>query len=185
MRWGMEPSTRPAKRSKSKRLSSDYGERLCQRLWDAYGLIASRKNPRRKSNRKPARKCGRNVACLRAGPFGAVGRIRSEVTTHPVRGRNARDGTGRSRRAQDARKRVNPIGCMRNIKAAHSALQGHCGRFGIFCGYSRTAQAYPRRARTGADGARGRRAYIRTGARLCGALGGSWGDLGRPAAIRA
>lgn len=43
MRWAMEPSTPPAKRSKSKRLSSDYGERLYRRLWDAYRLIASRK----------------------------------------------------------------------------------------------------------------------------------------------
>ena len=44
MCWGMEPSTPPAKRSATKRLSSDYGKRLCRRLWDAYGLIASRKN---------------------------------------------------------------------------------------------------------------------------------------------
>lgn len=41
-------------------------------------------------------------------------------------------------------------------------------------GIARTAQAYPRHARTGAGGARGRRAYIRTGAQFCGALGGSW-----------
>lgn len=136
MRWGMERSIPPAKRSATKRLSSDYGERLCQRLWGAHRMIASRRESAQKSNRKPARKRGRNVACLRAGPFGGVGRITGRAAAHPAGGHNARGDAGHARRAQDARKRADPIGCIRNIKTAQNAVWGHCERRGIFCGHS-------------------------------------------------
>lgn len=178
MCWGMEPSTRPAKRSKSKRLSSDYGKRLCQRLWDAYGAIASRKNPRRKSNRKPARKNGRNVACLRAGPFAASGRILGGALAQSARRHSAHGIAGRARRAQDARKRVYPIGCMWNIKAAHNALQGHCERCGIFCGYGRNGAGMPtarengrRRGERAPGVRRDGRAVLRGAGRLLGRSG--------------
>ena len=106
MCWGTELSTPPAKRSATKRLcqrlSSDYGKRLCQRLWDAHRLIGVPLEPAQKPNRKPARKCGRNAAGLRAGPFAASGRILCGAAAHPAIGNSAHDVAGRARRAQYA-----------------------------------------------------------------------------------
>ena len=139
MRWGTEPSTPLAKRSKSKQLSSDYA--------NDYGTHIERSGlplePVQKSNRKPARKCGRNVAHLRAGPFAVSERIPGGTAAHPARQRNAHDIAGRDRWAQGTRKYVYPIRCMQNIKAAHNAVNGHCERRCIFCGYSRDGAGIP------------------------------------------
>ena len=95
MRWGMEPSTPPAKRSKSKRLSSDYGKRLCQRLWDAYGLIASRKNLEENRIENPLG----NAAEM----WPAAGRVplRPPGGSSAGRSRGLQDGTARTA-SQDA-----------------------------------------------------------------------------------
>lgn len=122
MRWGMEPSTPPAKRSKSKRLSSDYGKRLCQRLWDAYGLIASRKNLEENRSENPLGNAAEMWPASGRDPFGAVGQILGGALARPARRHNAHGIAGRARRAQDVRKRVDPIGCIQNIKAARNAL---------------------------------------------------------------
>ena len=85
MCWAMEPSTPPAKRSATKRLSSDYGKRLCRRLWDAYGLIASRKNLEENRIENPLG----NAAEM----WPASGRV--------LLGRSGRSSAGHSRGLQD------------------------------------------------------------------------------------
>ena len=118
---------------------------------------------------------GGSLCCLRADPRRAA--------AHPARGHNAHGIAGRARRAQDAQKRVDPIGCMRNIKTAHNALQGHCERRGIFCRHGRSGAGIPtarengRRRGERAPGVHpDRRAVLRGAGRLLGAF---WGGLPR------
>lgn len=148
MYWGMEPSTRPAKRSKSKRLSSDYisDKRLWQatikRLWDAYRLIASRKTSRKiesKTRSEMRPECGSPPGGFFCGGWAVPRR----VLMQSARRHGAHGAAERARRAQDARKRTDPIGCMQSIKAAQNALQRYCGRCGIFCRYSRNGAGMP------------------------------------------
>lgn len=88
-------------------------------------------------------------------PGGSLCGLRADprrAGAHPARGHNAHGITGRARWAQDAQKRVYPVGCMRNIKAAHSADYGHCERCGIFCWHSRSGTGIP----TARENGRGR-----------------------------
>ena len=183
MCWGMEPSTPPAKRSKSKRLSSDYGKRLCQRLWDAHRLIGAssrtraKTEPKTRSEMRP--KCGRP-------PGGSLLGGRADPRRAPaqaVRRHDARGVAGRAMRAQDVRKRVDPIGCMLNIKAAHNALQGHCERCCIFCGYNRNGAGMPtarenghRRGERAPGVHRDGRAALRGAGRFLGRSGTAYRD---------
>lgn len=171
MCWGTEPSTPPAKRSATKR--------LCQRLSGTYRPIGIPSRARAKTESKPARKRCRNPARLRAGPFGPPGGF-SAGCWCSLRGgamRTVPQGTPGGRRACENAFPLSDV--CRAQKPLKTPYNGIVSGAAHSAGMAGTARAYPRRARTGADGVRGRRAYIRTGARLCGALGGSWGDLGR------
>lgn len=72
---------------------------------------------------------------------------------------------------------------MRDIKAAQNALQGHCERRGIFCGYSRNGTGMPtarengrRRGERGAERTSGR---ARSSAGRWAVPGAIWGGLPR------
>ena len=123
------------------------------------------------------------MARLRAGYFWAAGAAPRRVLAQHVRRHNARGIAGHARQARGACKHVDPIGCMRDIKAAQNALQGHCERCGIFCGYSRNGTGMPtarengrRRGERGAERTSGR---ARSSAGRWAVPGAIWGGLPR------
>ena len=75
MCWATEPSTPPEKRSATKRLSSDYGKRLCQRLSGAYRLIAIRRESAQKPNKNPLENAARMWLASGRVIFGLLGRL--------------------------------------------------------------------------------------------------------------
>ena len=184
MCWATEPSTPPAKRSATKRLSSDYGERLCQRLSGTHRLIGVPSRTRAKTEQKNRPEMRPEFGSHPGGSFWGCWDVPWWVSVQSARRqtRTAAQGTLDERRTCGNTFTLSDV--CRTIKPLKTPCSGIVSGAVHSAGIAGTAQVYPRCARTGADGARGCRAYIRTGARLCGALGGSWGDLGRPAAIR-
>ena len=180
MRWGMEPSTPPARRSATKRLSSDYGKRLCQRLWGAHGLIEIPSRTRAKTESKPARKrCriparppGRVLLWLPDGTSAGVRAVYE--TAQCARHHRARQtGAGRAKTRLPyqmyARCKNRPERTITALWAVACILPARLA----WRGYAHGARE---RAQTGREGAG------RTSGRECmppGAPGGPWGDLGR------
>ena len=182
MCWATEPSTPPAKRSRSKRLSSDYASDY-QRLSGTHRLIASRRESVQKPNKKPLGNAARMWLASGRVLLGLPGRFLGGCRCSLRDGimRTIPQGTPYGHRARGNALTL-PDVCVIQ-KPLITPFRGIVSGAAYSAGASGTVQAYPQRARTGAGGARGCRAYIRTGARLCGTLGGSWGGLGRPVAI--
>lgn len=115
-------------------------------------------------------------------PLGLLGGSPAERPHTPREGtmRTAMQGTPDGRRTRESALTLSDVCGMQ--KPLKTPFRGIVSGAAYSAGIAGTAQAYPRRARTGADGARGCRAYIRRARSYAGrwaAPAAIWGGLSR------